>query len=61
MKMLYGVDMVKDMYETTIQFDDTPYKFQCQAHFTGTQYSVSFILKEIFRIFLSFGVHRKIL
>ncbi len=45
--MLYGVDTVKDMYETTIQFDDTLYKFQCKVHSTGTQYFVSFILKEI--------------
>lgn len=42
MKMLYGADMVKDMYETMINTDDTPYKFQCKACFTGTQYSVSF-------------------
>ena len=41
MKTLYGVDMVKDMHETSIELDDTPYKFQCKAHFTGTQYSVS--------------------
>ena len=40
MKMLYGVDMIKDMYEAAIELDDTPYKFQCKAHFTGTQYSV---------------------
>jgi DNA mismatch repair ATPase MutL len=46
MKMLYGADMVKDMYETTIQFDDTPYKFQCKTYFTGTQYSVSFIFEK---------------
>ncbi len=56
MKMLYGVDMVKDMYETTIQFDDTPYKFQCQAHFTGTQYSVCLILKEIIDFVILFLV-----
>ena len=37
MKMLYGADMAKDMYETTIKLDDTPYKFQCNAYFTGTQ------------------------
>lgn len=42
MKMLYGADMVKDMHETIINTDDTPYKFQCKAYFTGTQYSVSF-------------------
>jgi DNA mismatch repair ATPase MutL len=63
MKMLYGVDMVKDMYETAIQIDDTPYKFQCKAHFTGTQYSVSLILKRINRrdrLFLVFSLHRKI-
>jgi DNA mismatch repair ATPase MutL len=42
-KILYGTDMIKDIYETIIQFDDTPYKFQCKAYFTGTQYSVSFI------------------
>ncbi|CAF3299294.1 unnamed protein product [Rotaria socialis] len=41
MKMLYGADMVKDMYETMINTDDTPYKFQCKACFTGTQYSCS--------------------
>jgi DNA mismatch repair ATPase MutL len=40
MKTLYGADMVKDMYETSINPDDTPYKFQCKACFTGTQYSV---------------------
>jgi len=40
-KILYGPDMIKDMYETIIQFNDTPYKFQCNAYFTGTQYSVS--------------------
>ena len=37
---LYGVGMVKDMYEASIELDDTSYKFQCKAHFTGTQYSV---------------------
>ncbi|CAF1236392.1 unnamed protein product [Adineta steineri] len=41
MKMLYGADMVKDMYEIMINLDDTPYKFQCKACFTGTQYSSS--------------------
>ncbi|CAF1565115.1 unnamed protein product, partial [Rotaria sordida] len=41
MKMLYGADMTKDMYETIINTDDTPYKFQCKAYFTGTQYSCS--------------------
>ena len=44
MKMLYGADMVKDMYETIINLDDTPYKFQCKAYFTGTQYSVSILI-----------------
>ena len=42
MNMLYGADLVKDMYNTIIEFDDTPYKFKCEAHFTGIQYSVSF-------------------
>ncbi len=42
MKMLYGADMVKDMYDTSINYDDTPYKFQCKAYFTGTQYSVGY-------------------
>jgi len=41
MKILYGPDMVKDIYETSIQLDDTPYQFQCKAYFTGIQYSVS--------------------
>ena len=41
MKMLYGTEITKDIHQTRINFDDTPYKFQCQAYFTGTQYSVS--------------------
>ncbi|UJR24823.1 hypothetical protein I4U23_006198 [Adineta vaga] len=41
MKLLYGADMVKDMFETIINENDTPYKFQCKACFTGTQYSSS--------------------
>jgi DNA mismatch repair ATPase MutL len=60
MKMLYGIDMIKDIYETTIEFADTPYKFQCKAHFTGTQYSVSFLFgikyntKALISLFLVF-------
>lgn len=41
MKLLYGPQMVKDMFEAKIDVDDTPYRFRCEAHFTGTQYSVS--------------------
>ena len=40
MKLLYGSEMVKDIYQAKIVFDDTPYRFQCEAHFTGIQYSV---------------------
>jgi DNA mismatch repair protein MLH1 len=54
MKILYGADMVKDIYEATINFDDTPYKFQCKAYFTGTQYSVCLIFKSKQRFSFSF-------
>ena len=41
MKLLYGAELVKDLDETKIDMDETPYKFQYRAHFTGTQCSVN--------------------
>ena len=38
-QLLYGSDLAKDLYEAKINSDETPYKFQCHAQFTGTQHS----------------------
>ena len=39
-KILYGPELVKDIQQTNIEENDTAFRFQCQAYFTGTQYSV---------------------
>ena len=40
-KILYRTELlVKDIQQANIEENDTAYRFQCQAYFTGTQYSL---------------------
>jgi len=58
-QILYGNDIFKNIYQVHIQSEDTPYKFQCQAHFTGIQYSVCFLFAFLWIFEVNFVFFKK--